>query len=106
MASREIDKLRHIGGKARPRDKNGQRYMPVVLETYKEVKSGKSHHVHARPIAGQGKFKTTLDAECCKIMRKSHPIGTLFLVWAIVINREGTEMVYTYEDWPYELVSH
>ena len=97
-----IDKLTHIGGKARPRDKNGQRYVPVVLESYKEYKNG--HEIHARPIKGQGKFRPELDAECSKPMRRNHPIGTMFLVWGIVINRNGTELVYTYEDWPYEII--
>ncbi len=104
MANTEIHKLTHIGDKARPPDKDGQRYMPVVLETYRMTKSGKSHNVHARPIKGQGKFKPSMDAECSRNMRKSHPIGTMFLAWCIVIDREGTDFVYTYHDWPHPVV--
>ena len=104
MASREIDKITHIGGKARPPDKDGQRYMPVVLETYRSTKSGKGHDLHARPIAGQGKFKPEMDAECSRAMRRNHPVGTMFLAWCIIIDREGTDFVYTYHGWPHPVV--
>ena len=99
MVSREIDMLTHIGGKARPPDKDGQRYMPVVLESYQLTKSGKGHDLHVRPIAGQGKFKTDMDVECGRDMRRKHPAGTKFLAWCIIKNREGAEHVFTSHRW-------
>ena len=95
MANREIDNITHIGGEPRPPSKDGQRYMPVVLETYRLTKSGKGHDLHVRPIAGQGKFKTDMDVECNKDMRRNHPVGTMFLAWCIIKDREGTKYVYT-----------
>jgi len=104
MANREIDKLTHIGGQARPDDKDGQRYMPVVLESYRLTKSGKGHDLHVRPIAGQGKFKPDMDAECGREMRRNHPAGTMFLAWCIIKNRDGTKYVYTSHQWPNPVV--
>ena len=60
------DKITEIGGKTCPPDKDGQRYMPVVLETYRLTKSGKGHDLHAQPIAGQGIFRPNMDAECSR----------------------------------------
>ena len=99
-----LDEITEIGGKKRPADKDGQRYVPAVLETYYEVKSGKSRNVHARPVKGQAQFDSILDAECSREMRENHPIGTMFLVWAILVDREGTDFVYTSWQWPYEVV--
>lgn len=99
-----IDKISSIGGKSRPPDKDGQSYTPVVIETYKMSKPGKRHDLHARPIKGQGKFRPEFDAECSRQMREEYPVGTMFLVWAILIDREGTEFVYTSHRWPHDIV--
>ena len=97
----DFSKRTSIGGKAQP----GIDYEPVVLETYYQVKSGKSSCVHARPIEGQGKFLPEMDAECSRTMRRQHPVGTKFLVWAKIIDREGTGFVYTSWRWPEEIIS-
>ncbi|GHA88622.1 hypothetical protein GCM10009069_09500 [Algimonas arctica] len=102
--TRNIDHITQIGGKKRPKDKDGQRYRPVVIETYRVTKSGKGHSLHARPVSEQGKFKPELDAECSRDMRRNYPTGTKFLVWAMLIHREGTDFVYTYGGWPHEIV--
>lgn len=101
-----IEEIKIIGGKKRPLDKDGQRYMPAVLETYFERKSGKSRLIHARPVKGQSLFDHCLDAECSRDMRENYPIGTMFLVWAIVVDREGTDFVYTSWKWPFEIVQN
>jgi len=96
-----IDEITEIGGKECP----GLEYSPVVLETYYEAKSGKSSRIHARPVKGQKYFPAELDAECCRDMRKKYPVGTVFLVWGKITDREGSgEFIYTYHGWPYEII--
>ncbi|MAN75362.1 MAG: hypothetical protein CME84_14930 [Henriciella sp.] len=78
-------------------------YEQVVIEIYEAVKSGKSSHIHARPVEGQ-KYPTDLD--CSRKMRSNHPVGTKFRVWAKLTDREGGgEYLYTSWRWPYEVVS-
>ena len=90
-----------------PDKRPGPDYTPVVLQTYHQIKSGKNHSVHARPYPGQKNFPEDLDAECCKEMRNNYPIGTLFLVWGKVTDRlGGGKYVYTYHDWPFEIVGN
>ena len=82
-----------------------EKYHQVIIETYYEVKSGKSTNVHARPIEGQI-YPTDLDVECSRKMRQKHPIGTQFKVYAKLTDREGGgEFLYTSWRWPYEVVS-
>ena len=84
--------------------KPGERYNEIIIETYYEVKSGKSSHIHARPIAGQI-YPTTLDVECSRKMRKDHPIGTKFRIRAKLTDLEGGgEFLYSHHSWPYEVV--
>ena len=81
-----------------------EQYEQIVIETYHEVKSGKSSRIHARPIEEQG-YSTSLDVECSRAMRKSHPVGTRFKVWAKLTDREGGgEYLYTSWQWPYKVV--
>ena len=79
-------------------------YQQIIIETYKEVKSGKSSNTHARPIEGQP-YPTTLDVECSRTMRKNHPVGTRFKVFVKLTDREGGgEYLYTSWQWAYEIV--
>ena len=81
-----------------------EQYQQVIIESYHEVKSGKSSHIHARPISGQG-YPTTIDVQCSRKMRESHPIGTKFKVWAKLSDREGNgDHLYTSWQWPYEVI--
>ncbi len=81
-----------------------EEYDQIVIETYKATKSGKSSKIHARPVAGQ-KFPTTLDVECSRAMRRDHPIGTKFRVWAKLTDlKGGGEFLYTSWRWKYEIV--
>ena len=97
-----IGDITEIGGKKCPRPI----YKPVVIQSYFEVKSGKKSNIHACPISGQPEFPMELDVECCRTMRETHPIGTMFLVWGKINIREGKgKYVYTYEGWPYEIIN-
>ena len=79
-------------------------YHYVIVETYFQVKSGKSTHVHVRPIEGQI-FSVDLDVECSRDMRKNHKIGTKFRILAKETNREGGgKYLYSHHNWSYEVV--
>ena len=79
-------------------------YRQVVVETYYAVKPGKSSRVHARPVEGQP-YPTDWDVECSRAMRKDHPVGTKFRIYAKETNREGGKpFLYTHFSWPYEVV--
>ena len=80
-------------------------YQQVVIETYSAIKSGKSSRIHARPVPGEV-FPVTMDVECSHAMRKEHPVGTLFRIWAEETDREGgSPYLYTSWRWPYEVVT-
>ncbi|WP_340161313.1 hypothetical protein [uncultured Hoeflea sp.] len=79
-------------------------YQQVVVETYKAKKHGKSSLIHVRPIKGQP-FPPTMDVECSRSMRKNHPIGTKFRIYAKETDREGGKpFLYSHFNWPYEVV--
>jgi hypothetical protein len=79
-------------------------YQQVIVETYSGRKPGKSSLIHVRPVAGQ-LFPQTMDVECSRSMRKNHPVGTKFLIWAKETDREGGKpFLYSHFDWPYEVV--
>ena len=81
-----------------------EQYHQITIETYFEVKSGKSSKIHAKPIEGE-RYPTTLDVECSRAMRNEHPVGTRFRIWAKLTDREGGgEYLYTSWRWPYEIV--
>ena len=81
-----------------------EKYHQITIETYHEVKSGKSSRIHARRIVGE-RYPQSLDVECSKAMRKENPVGTKFRIWAKLTDREsGGEYLYTSWRWPYEIV--
>lgn len=80
-------------------------YRQVIIETYKSIGDGSSKSIRARPISGQG-LDTSMKVECSSKMRKTHPIGTLFLLDAQITDREGgTPFLYAHYDSSYEIVS-
>lgn len=80
-------------------------YRSVVIETYKAVGEPSGKKIRARPLAGQG-LPTDMHVECSSSMRKSHPVGTKFLIKAKVTNREdGPPFLYTSWRWRYEVLS-
>lgn len=81
-----------------------EQYHQIIIETYSEVKSVKSSHIHARPVAGEI-YPQTLDVECSRAMRRQHPVGSKFRVWAKLTDRKGGgEYLYTSWQWPYDLI--
>jgi len=80
-------------------------YQQVVVETYVARKSGKTSKIHVRPVDGEP-YPTTMDVECSRPMRKDHPVGTRFRIYAKVTDREGGKpFLYSSYKWPYEVVA-
>jgi hypothetical protein len=79
-------------------------YQQVVVETYFAVKPGKSSRIHVRPVPGQP-YPPTMDVECSRSMRKMHPVGTKFRIYAKETDKEGGKpFLYSHFDWPFEIV--
>lgn len=79
-------------------------YNQVIVETYEATKSGKKSKVHVRPIEGEI-YPASMDVECSRSMRKDHPIGTRFRIYAKETRREGGKpFLYSHFNWPYEVV--
>lgn len=80
-------------------------YQNVVIETYKNLSGGSSKSIRARPLAGQG-FDISMNVECSSSMRKSHKVGTKFLISAKPTSREGgSEFLYSHFNSPYQVLS-
>jgi hypothetical protein len=63
-------------------------YIRVVVETYYESGSGLHGGVHVRLIAGE-QLPQSLRVRFPKALRHAYPIGTRFLVYAKLTDREG-----------------
>lgn len=80
-------------------------YRNVVIETYRNTHGGSSKSVRARPAPGQG-YDTSMNVECSSSMRKSHPIGTKFLLEAKLTDREGgPHFLYAHYNASYSVLS-
>ena len=79
-------------------------YRQIVIETYAGPARGAHGSVRARPISGQF-YSVTMNVECSRDMRKRHPVGTRFRVYAKEVTKEdGTPFLYTHFSWPAELM--
>ena len=79
-------------------------YREVIIETYENIKSGSSKRIRARPIEGQG-LDTNMNVECSLKMRKSHPVGTKFLLQAKITEKEGGKpFLYVHYNAEYKLI--
>ncbi len=79
-------------------------YIQIVVETYIESGSGLHGDIHVRPIAGQ-QVSQNLRVRFPKALRRSHPIGTHFLVYAKLTDREGGgDFVHTNHAWDVEVL--
>ena len=74
-----------IGNKPHP----GGDYVPVLVEIYQEVKSGKGDNKHVRPSKGQP-FSSELDVQFDEELKKNSPVGAKFLIWGELRNRKST----------------
>ncbi len=80
-------------------------YRYVAIESFRNPGEPSNASVRARPLSGQG-LDTNMRVECSSKMRKNYPIGTVFIVQAQVIDKEGgIDFLYTHYNWPYTVVS-
>ena len=80
-------------------------YRKVAIETFRNPGEPSSASIRARPLAGQG-LSTSMRVECSSTMRKNYPVGTVFVVEAQLIDKEGgSQFLYTHYNWPYEVVA-
>ena len=81
-------------------------YRDVIIETYPNTGGGSSKSLRARPVAGQ-KLDVSMNVECSSKMRKSHPVGSKFLISAKVTDREGgLPFLYSHFNTPYKVLSN
>lgn len=79
-------------------------YIRIIVETYLESGSGLHGDIHVRPISGQ-KVPRSLRVRFPRAIRNAHPIGTRFLVYAKLTDREGGgEFVHTNYAWDVEVL--
>ncbi|WP_321448675.1 hypothetical protein [uncultured Cohaesibacter sp.] len=79
-------------------------YQQVVVETYEASRKGRGKAIHVRPVEGEV-YPVTMDVECSRSMRKNHPVGTRFRIYAKETNKQGSKpFLYSHFNWPYEVV--
>lgn len=79
-------------------------YIRVVVETYIERGSGLHGDRHVRPIAGE-QLPRSLRVRFPKQLRFAHPLGTHFLVYAKLTDKEGgSNFVHTNHAWDVEVL--
>lgn len=79
-------------------------YIRIIVETYRETGSGLHGDLHVRPIAGQG-ISQNLRVRFPKSVRHAHELGTHFLVYAKLTNKEGgNDFVHTNHAWDVEVL--
>ena len=77
----------------------------IVVETYAETGGGLHGDRHVRPVDGQG-YPQGTRVRCSKPMRFGHPLGTKFLIYAKLTDREGGRpFLSSHHSWDYEVVS-
>ena len=79
-------------------------YKKIVIETYSERGRRSIGVPPARPLPGQG-FDTSLKVECSERMRRSHPVGTKFLIEAKLTEAYGTPFLYSSYRWKWKVLS-
>lgn len=80
-------------------------YRDVLIQTYYGSNTTSSDGIRARPYPGQG-LDVLMNVECSSRMRKSNPVGTVFLLQAKVTSREGgTPFLYAHHNAQYRVVS-
>jgi hypothetical protein len=79
-------------------------YIRIIVETYYESGSGLHGDVHVRPIAGQ-QISQALRVRFPKSLRRAYDIGTHFLVYAKLTDKEGgNDFVHTNHAWDVEVL--
>jgi hypothetical protein len=79
-------------------------YVRIVVETYRESGSGLHGDIHVRTVPNE-QFPQSLRVRFPKALRYAHPIGTRFLVYAKLTDREGGgQFIHTNHAWDVEVL--
>jgi hypothetical protein len=79
-------------------------YFRIIVETYRESGGGLHGDLHVRPIPGQD-LPRHLRVRFPKALRRAHPLGTHFLVYAKRTDKEGgNDFVHTNHAWDVEVL--
>lgn len=79
-------------------------YRHVLIQTYQAHGEPSKHGIRAKVVPGQG-LPSELRVECSSKMRESHPVGTIFKVWAKVKDTDRDPHIYTSWQWNYEVLA-
>jgi len=80
-------------------------YKEYLVETFLASSEQSEKKIRVRPVAGQG-LPVTMRVECSSSMRRSHPIGTKFLIMGKITDKEGgSPFIYSSFKWKYRVVN-
>jgi hypothetical protein len=81
-------------------------YDYIIVESFCPViNTGRRGPVHIRPMPNQEPYLTKMFVECCRDLVNDYPVGTKFRIKAKITSKEGgTPFVYSYYNWPYEVL--
>lgn len=80
-------------------------YKEYLVETFLASSEQSEKKIRVRPVAGQG-LPVSMRVECSSSMRRSHPIGTKFLIMGKVTDKEGgSKFIYSSFKWKYRVVT-
>lgn len=80
-------------------------YKEYLVETFLASSEQSAKKIRVRPVAGQG-LPVTMRVECSSSMRRSHPIGTKFLILGKITDKEGgSQFIYSSFKWKYRVLN-
>lgn len=80
-------------------------YKEYLVETFLASSEQSEKKIRVRPVAGQG-LPVTMRVECSSSMRRSHPIGTKFLILGKITDKEGgSQFIYSSFKWKYRVLN-
>lgn len=80
-------------------------YQYLLVETFiPDQHEPTDAKIRVRPLPGQG-VPTSLRVECNRKMRELYPVGTIFKIKAKLIDKEGSDFIYSHYNSSYEVLS-
>ncbi len=79
-------------------------YKTVAVETYHNKGEASSAQIRARPLPGQG-FPVDMKVEFSRRMRELHPVGTVFIIQATVVDRGASSFLYSSYQWRCKVIA-
>lgn len=78
-------------------------YREIVVESVMGTDSQGRPKRQIRPVEGQI-FNSTLNVECSKKLTEKYTLGTRFKIRAQLTDMQGTQFLYSYFGWPFEVL--